>query len=232
MSPAIRPGAISHPNGLTVDETRRSLLSRGPLADWILGDRDEIVLASASPRRRELLERLGVPARVEPVSVDERFPDGVDPAEGARRVALRKVHAARDAGASGLVLAADTVVLLGPAVLGKPRDAEEARAMLGELSGRMHVVATGVALADERGRVASGVETTDVWFRSLSAGEIEDYVRTGEPLDKAGAYGIQGLGILLVREIRGDYANVVGLPVGLLLELARRFPHGRSDRRR
>lgn len=215
-----------------MNEIQRALLSRGPLAEWILGDRDEIVLASASPRRRELLERLGVPTRVAPISVDERFPNGVDPVEGARRVALRKVHAAREAGAAGLVLAADTVVLLGAAVLGKPRDEAEAREMLGELSGRMHVVATGVALADERGRVASGVETTDVWFRSLSAGEIEDYVRTGEPLDKAGAYGIQGLGALLVREIRGDYTNVVGLPVGLLLELARRFAHARSNRSR
>ncbi len=212
-----------------MNEPNRTHSARGPLASWILGEREEIVLASASPRRRELLERLGIPARLAPVVIDEQFPEGAEPREGARVVAVRKIEAARAAGVSGLLLGADTAVVHGDTVLGKPRDAAEARAMLARLSSHRHVVVTGVALLDESGRLASGAETTDVRFRALSKGEIDDYVRTGEPLDKAGAYGIQGLGALLVREIRGDYTNVVGLPIGLLLNLARQLPVRRKD---
>jgi septum formation protein len=163
------------------------------------------------------------------VSVDERFPDGAAPEEGVRLVALRKAEAARAAGATGLILGADTAVVVGTRALGKPRDAAEARTMLAALSGRRHVVATGIALLDESGRAASGVETTGVVFRALSEVEIDEYVATGEPLDKAGAYGIQGLGALLVLEVHGDYTNVVGLPVARLLALARGLPRRRKD---
>lgn len=205
-------------------------LGRGPLASWILGERPSLVLASASPRRREILERLGVPVVLFPVTADEGFPPGVAPAEGARRVALRKAEAARAAGAAGLVLAADTVVLADGRVLGKPGDEEEARAMLAVLSGRTHIVVTGVALLDEDGRSASGSEATEVEFRDLSPDEIGAYVATGEPFDKAGGYGIQEQGALLVRAVRGDYTNVVGLPVPRLLDLARDLG-GRGIRR-
>jgi septum formation protein len=203
----------------------------GPLAHWILGSHHEIVLASRSPRRRAILELVGVPLRVAPVDVDESFGADEPPAGAAERVASLKAAAARDAGARGLVLGADTVVVLEGRALGKPRDALDARRMLEMLAGRTHRVITGIALARASGgaswdAIASGSESTEVEFRDLAAREIEEYVATGEPLDKAGAYGIQGFGALVVREIRGDYLNVVGLPLQRLLELARRIAQG------
>jgi septum formation protein len=205
-----------------------SVAPRGALASWILGERDGLVLASRSPRRLEILERLGVPARVVAVTVDESFPAAAPIEEAVCHVATRKADAARVAGAVGLVLAADTAVVVDGRALGKPHDAAEARAMLGALSGRSHTVVTGLALLDEMGRLARGFAATEVTFRAITSGEIAAYVATGEPLDKAGAYGIQGLGALLVREIRGDYTNVVGLPVARLVDLARglRAPEG------
>lgn len=200
----------------------------GPLAHWILGSQHEIVLASRSPRRREILALAGVPVRVLAMDVDEAFHADEPPAVGAERVASLKAAAARDAGARGVVLGADTIVVLEGSILGKPRDALDARRMLGMLAGRTHRVVTGVAL----GRASSGAdwdahasasESTDVVFRELTAREIDEYVATGEPLDKAGAYGIQGLGALLVREIRGDYLNVVGLPLHRVFEMARQI---------
>ena len=198
--------------------------ARGTLADWILRGRAEILLASRSSRRRELLERLGVPVRVVAAFAEERFPDGIEADEAVRRNAVAKAMSARESGALGLLLAADTAVVVGPRVLGKPRDEESARAMLSTLAGRAHVVLTGIALVDEEGTLLSGTESTEVEFRPLAPAEIDEYVASGEPFDKAGAYGIQGLGALLVRGIRGDYTNVVGLPVGRLLDLARRLP--------
>jgi septum formation protein len=205
-------------------DIRSPAAARGPLVDWILRGRPELVLASRSPRRREILERLGIPVRVVAPSLEEVFPDGVAPEEAVRRIAVVKATAAREAGARGLLLAADTAVVVGPRVFGKPRDAADARAMLSTLAGRAHLVVTGIALADEAGTLLSGAESTEVEFRPLAPREIDEYVESGEPLDKAGAYGIQGLGALLVRGIRGDYTNVVGLPVGRLLDLARRLP--------
>ena len=146
-------------------------------------------------------------------NVDETVEPGLSPAEMVEELSLRKARAAAEkAGPEDLVIAADTVVALDGKVLGKPRDREDAFAMLSALSGREHRVYTGVTVL--RGEeAATGHEETTVAFRALEPGEIRGYIATGEPMDKAGAYGIQGLGALLVSGIRGDYCSVVGLPV-------------------
>jgi septum formation protein len=173
-----------------------------------------IALVSASPRRAELLRGIGVPFRViAPAAGTEPGGDG-----GAEEIALRHAEAkARSASASAnepVLLAADTVVTRAGRILGKPRDAAEATEMLRFLSGRGHQVVTGVfALDRQSGASASGVETTSVYFRELAPEEIAGYIATGEPFDKAGAYGVQGIGSLLVARIEGCYFNVVGLPL-------------------
>lgn len=165
-----------------------------------------IILASQSPRRRELLEQVGITGfQVISPDVDERVEPGLSPAGMVEELSLRKARAAADkTGPDGLIIAADTVVALDGAVLGKPRDREDAFAMLSALSGREHRVYTGVSVL--RGdRAVTEHEETAVCFRALAPGEIWGYIATGEPMDKAGAYGIQGVGALLVRGIRGDY---------------------------
>ena len=180
----------------------------------------DIVLASQSPRRRELLERLGLPFRTLVPDIDERMDRPLPPAELVAVISAEKARAAQAlAGPEAIVIAADTVVALDGAVLGKPAGGADAARMLSALAGRTHHVYTGLTvLRGERVRTVS--EETAVTFRTLTEREITAYVRTGEPLDKAGAYGIQGYGALLVEGIRGDYYNVMGLPVcrlGLLL---------------
>jgi len=172
-----------------------------------------LVLASASPRRRELLALLGLEFSVRPVDLDERALAGEAPAAHVRRLAREKAAAA--AGEGELVLAADTVVAVDGEILGKPSDAAEARRMLARLSGRTHEVFTGVALRQGGAapREAVAVARTAVRFAALTGAEIDWYVASGEPFDKAGAYAIQGLGALLVEEIEGNYTNVVGLPL-------------------
>ncbi|MCI9222195.1 MAG: septum formation inhibitor Maf [Oscillospiraceae bacterium] len=173
-----------------------------------------IILASNSPRRRELLAQIGIrDFQILSPDVDEAVESGLSPARMVEALSLRKARAAAGrAGAEDLILAADTVVALDGRVLGKPRDQEEAFAMLSALSGREHRVYTGVTVLGG-GRAATEHEETAVAFRALSPEEIRDYIATGEPMDKAGAYGIQGVGALLVQGIRGDYCNVVGLPL-------------------
>ena len=181
------------------------------------------VLASQSPRRRELLERLGLPFRTLVPDIDERMDRPLPPAELVAVISAEKARAAQAlAGPEAIVIAADTVVALDGAVLGKPGDERDAARMLSALSGRTHQVFSGLTVA-QGGTVRTVSEETAVTFRPLTEGEIAAYVRTGEPMDKAGAYGIQGYGALLVEGIRGDYYNVMGLPVcrlgGLLKEL-------------
>lgn len=182
----------------------------------------EIILASESPRRAELLKQIGVPFRVVPSRITEGLPR--QPwAEWVQELARQKASAVA-AGYGDIVLAADTIVVLGEQVLGKPRDKEEAAAMLRSLSDSSHQVLTGICLLchrQPRPTVFQGVEITRVTFRQLSEPEIISYVASGEPLDKAGAYGIQGLGALLVKEICGCYYNVVGLPLVKTMELLR-----------
>ena len=173
-----------------------------------------IILASNSPRRRELLAQIGIrDFQILSPDVDETVEPGLSPARMVETLSLRKAQAAAGrAGADDLILAADTVVALDGRVLGKPRDQEDAFAMLSALSGREHRVYTGVTVL-RGGQAATEHEETAVAFRALSPEEIRDYIATGEPMDKAGAYGIQGVGALLVQGIRGDYCNVVGLPL-------------------
>ena len=184
----------------------------------------EIILASQSPRRRELLAQMGLSRFVVRPALGEELADPSLPPDGlVEALSLQKaeeVAARSDPG--DLVIAADTVVSVDGRVLGKPRDEAHAREMLTLLSGREHVVYTGVTVCRD-GVFLTRHEATRVRFRPLSPAEIDAYVRTGEPMDKAGAYGIQGLGALLVAGIEGDYFNVVGLPVCRLGRMLARF---------
>lgn len=188
-----------------------------------------LLLASRSPRRAELLRTLGVAFRVIDVEVDETTRVGEAPVDYVRRLARDKARAGQAVagGASLPVLAADTTVVLDGAILGKPLDDADARAMLARLAGRTHEVLTGVAVIDARGWLDDAVVATRVSFRALSPAEIAAYVASGEPADKAGAYGIQGLGGALVERIDGSYSNVVGLPLVETLALldAAGVPH-------
>ena len=183
-----------------------------------------IILASASPRRRELLERIGITGfTVAAPNVDESVEPGLSPADMVEELSLRKARAAAENfGPEDLIIAADTVVALDGAVLGKPRDRDDAFAMLSALSGRENRVYTGITVL-RGGKAVTQHEETAVTFRELSPDEIRGYIATGEPLDKAGAYGIQGVGALLVSGIRGDYSNVMGLPVFRLGQILRGF---------
>ena len=185
-----------------------------------------MILASQSPRRYELLTEAGFDLTIHPADIDETRLPQEGPVDLVRRLAAEKAEATRRALGQNpgdeLLVAADTIVWMGDEALGKPGDATDARRMLGELSGRTHFVSTGVCamrLATDGTRLtqAQFVETTSVTFWELSDAQIDAYVATGEPLDKAGAYGIQGAGRLLVKKIDGDYQNVVGLPVARLM---------------
>lgn len=184
----------------------------------------KIILASQSPRRKELLERMGI-QDFETISpnVDESAFHGLPPEELVRRLSAEKAAAvAGKVGEGAIVIAADTVVALEGAVLGKPADELDAFKMLSALSGVRHQVYTGVTVC-RGGEKQTAHEVTDVTFRELSEREIEDYISTGEPMDKAGAYGIQGYGALLIQGISGDYYNVMGLPVCRLSGMLSRF---------
>ncbi len=173
-----------------------------------------VILASASPRRRDLLRQVGLSFAIEPAEEAEaEAPQGTSPAERARHGAKAKATAVSRLHPRALVLGADTVVALDGRALGKPRSAAEAAAMLETLSGRTHEVHTGVSVAYAGKALQTEVETTRVSFHPLSAEQIDAYVATGEPMDKAGAYGIQGRGALLVAKVDGCYFNVVGLPL-------------------
>ncbi|AOY87077.1 septum formation protein Maf [Marinobacter salinus] len=171
-----------------------------------------IILASASPRRSELLQQIGVSFRVQPADVDETPETGETPEHYVERLAREKALAVAAVAPEALVLGSDTSVVLNGVILGKPACADDAIATLRELSGATHQVMTAVAMA--RGsRCESRLAISDVSFRELSNDEIAAYVASGEPMDKAGSYGIQGLGGIFVRELRGSYSAVVGLPL-------------------
>ena len=183
-----------------------------------------IILASGSPRRRELLERMGIEEfDIITSDVDETLDDDLPPAEQVERLSRRKADAvATEVTPDDLVIAADTVVALDGTVLGKPVDEEDAFRMLSALSGVRHHVYTGVTVR-MGDRVLTRHEVTSVDFRALELDEVEQYIATGECMDKAGAYGIQGYGCLLVEGIVGDYYNVMGLPVALLAQMLKQF---------
>ena len=184
----------------------------------------DLLLASGSPRRRELLAQLGLRFTVRAVDIDETPRPGETPEGYVLRLAREKAAAGAEiASAAGtLVLAADTIVILDGELLGKPADAAAARRMLGRLQGREHQVATGVALREGE-RVASAVEVSTVRFLPMSEGEIAWYVATGEPMDKAGAYAIQGVGGLFIEALVGNFSNVVGLPLPVVHRLFRKL---------
>ena len=181
-----------------------------------------LVLASASPRRRALLEAAGIACTVDVVAVDERRRAGESPPAYVERLALEKAERVAARHPDRLVLGADTAVVVDDLVLGKPVDDADAVRMLRLLAGRAHEVLTGFAIIG-RGQRVSAVEQTTVWFSSLTEPEIASYVASGEPRDKAGAYAIQGLASAFVPRIAGSYANVVGLPVAAVSDALRRL---------
>lgn len=178
--------------------------------------RPRVILASASPRRRELLSLIGIDHEVWPANIDESYLAGETPRQHAERLAREKAAAVDVADA--VTIGSDTIVVVDGDVLGKPRDRQQAAEMLQRLSGRAHVVMTGVAVRWQ-GRIVSGLEEVGVTFRTLTADQIERYIDTGEPMDKAGAYGIQGYGATIVDRVDGDYFAVMGLALNRLVQL-------------
>ena len=192
-----------------------------------------VVLASQSPRRRELLSLIGITHEVRPSSIDESHRAHESPREYAERLAREKADSHDDADA--VTIGSDTIVVVDGDILGKPTDENDAARMLQRLSGRRHIVITAVAAGYE-GRMVSGVEEVQVTFRPLTDHEIRRYIATGEPMDKAGAYGIQGFGATIVERVEGDYFAVMGLPLQrltrLLEQLGLAYEFGRVHRRR
>lgn len=175
-----------------------------------------IVLASASPRRRELLKGLGLNVEVYPSAIDELWAGGFAPVDMVEQLSLNKALSVVKHVHQGLVIGSDTIVVLDKEILGKPKTKEEAFSMLSELQGRVHTVYTGLAIIDvETDQQKVGHQSTSVRMRPLHAEEINRYIATEEPMDKAGAYGIQGIGATLIEGIKGDYFTVVGLPLHL-----------------
>jgi len=185
-----------------------------------VSDAPVLRLASASPRRRELLAQIGVPHSVTPAHIDEQWRSGEAPREHALRLARDKARAVWEGGGALPVLAADTVVALDGCIYGKPHDRAQALATLAALSGRAHTVLTAVALHSARG-LSTCLSESRVTFRVLESAECEAYWETGEPRDKAGAYAIQGLGAVFVASVSGSYSGVVGLPLSETAALLR-----------
>jgi septum formation protein len=179
-----------------------------------------VVLASSSPRRRQLLDLIGIPHEVRPANIDETMRPREAPRRHAERLAREKATVIATRDPDVITIGADTVVVINRKVLGKPRDDAEAFHMLSQLSGREHTVVTAVAVSRGR-KLRSAIEEVQVKFRRLRDDEIEAYVATGEPMDKAGAYGIQGYGATIVESINGDYFAVMGLPLARLTALMR-----------
>lgn len=183
----------------------------------------KFILASGSPRRKEILENISLEFEIMADESDEIMIEGEKPYDTVKRLAMQKVKniASRvETGENTIVIGADTVVSIDEKILGKPKDEREAKDMLLTLSGRINTVYTGLAVLEtQSGKAVSEFVSTGVKFRSLSEKEIENYIKSGEPMDKAGAYGIQKIGGLFVESINGDYFNVVGLPLCRLEEI-------------
>ncbi len=192
----------------------------------------KVVLASGSPRRRQLLELIGIPHEVRPSNIDETMRPREVPRRHAERLAREKASVVATREPEVVTIAADTIVVINRKVLGKPRDIEDARRMLEMLSGREHTVITAVAVARGR-KLRSAIEEVKVKFRRLRDDEIDAYIATGEPMDKAGAYGIQGFGATIVECVNGDYFAVMGLPLArvvmLMRDLGVRYQFGQLD---
>jgi septum formation protein len=184
----------------------------------------KIILASASPRRKELLRQLGIEFEVSPSEVEEDIRGGEDPREHVLRLARLKAREIASAHDGAVVISADTIVVLDNEILGKPEDEKEAFAMLSRLSGREHQVFTGFCVLDpSHGTGHCEAVESKVRFKHLTPEEIRGYIKTGEPMDKAGAYAVQGKGSYMIKEIQGSYTNVVGLPLCELVEVLTRI---------
>ena len=182
-----------------------------------------IILGSQSPRRRELLEKLDLPFTILTADIDETVRPELTPGQAVADISARKAAAIlRQASEDDLVITADTIVVLDGKIMGKPHSPEEAEQMLSSLSGRTHQVYTAVTL-HSHARQKTEVACTQVTFRPLDPTEIRAYIASGEPMDKAGAYGIQGRGAVLVSHLEGDYFNVMGLPLCTLCQMLRSF---------
>ena len=184
---------------------------------------NRIILASQSPRRKSLLEQLDIHFECCPANIDEEFQPGETAREAARRIAWNKAEDVRKKAKNALIIAADTMVVCNGEILGKPDDVRDAFCKLSKLRGREHEVITAVCVMDaESGLCEVQDEITRVWFRDVKDEEIRAYIMTGEPMDKAGAYGIQGLGAVFIDRIEGCYFNVVGLPLKNLYSMLQR----------
>ncbi|GGK15944.1 Maf-like protein [Caldalkalibacillus thermarum] len=187
-------------------------------------DLTPVILASSSPRRKELLDRLGLSFRLHPSKADETFDPQDSPSTIVQKLAHRKAADVARHYDKGLVIGADTMVVFNGEILGKPKDDQEAFEMLSRLQGEVHTVYSGLAVIDVTdGQACVGYQATKVHMRPLTPEEIKTYIATGEPMDKAGSYAIQGLGAILVDKIEGDYFTVVGLPVALLAQFLHQF---------
>lgn len=187
-----------------------------------------LLLASASPRRQQLIQLLGLPYRVEATDVDETMPPHTPPTDYVEQLSLRKASAAKErignAGKGCIIIGSDTIVVMDGRILGKPMDEREAFNMLTSISGRTHQVYTGITCLDaDNGTIVTRHEITHVTMKKLDDERIARYIATGEPLDKAGSYAVQGIGAVLVAKIDGDYFNVVGMSVRLLSEMLEQF---------
>ncbi len=189
-----------------------------------------LILASSSPRRQELIHLLQLPVQIQTSHVDETPDPGMSPSEIAESLSMRKALAVYDQlnqqgkKEQGIIIGSDTIVVYNHKVLGKPADERDSLGMLQELQGKTHLVISGVACVDcATGKIRVSHEVTKVTMKPLSDGQIKRYIATGEPKDKAGSYGIQGLGSVLIERIEGDYYNVVGLPLSLLSDMLLEF---------
>jgi septum formation protein len=190
-----------------------------------------LILASASPRRAELLRNAGIPFTVDVADIAEDAQAGESPVVHAERLAREKAEVVAERNPEKIVLGADTIVVIDEKILGKPRGVQDAAHMLQLLSGRSHEVITGVCLAivvpeTRNSKLETSSARTTVVFDQLGEDEIKDYIATREPMDKAGAYAIQGIASRWINKIEGDYANVVGLPVALVWQMLQKFPAG------
>jgi septum formation protein len=183
-----------------------------------------IILASASPRRKVLLEKIGLIFEVEPSNYEEDMPLRLEPHGFAQKISLEKAKVVASKHKDSIVIAADTFIVFGGQILGKPHTEKDAREMLEAISGKYHSVITGFSIIDTgTNKTLSKSVATKVYIRKLTRVEIDVYVKSGEPLDKAGAYAIQGLGSVFVEKIEGDYYNVVGFPLSALTEALKEF---------
>ena len=178
----------------------------------------QIILASSSPRRCEIMKLLGKEFKVDSIEVDETIEESKSVQDNVKRLAYLKAKAVAKKYPNDLVIGADTVVCLNDKIIGKPENVEHARVILKSLSGTSHEVVTGVCIIKGRNQICFETQTL-VYMNQISDYEIEQYIKTNEPMDKAGAYGIQGKGAVFVKEIRGDFYNVMGLPINRIYNI-------------